>query len=134
MQRDPRGPPGEGGREDGPTAPQQTAQVRDSMRLNEVISCWDGKSHIRHSRVSLKCTTIETLWLDRKRFLCFLDSINPALHSRLIVDANIADYMTAKNDVVITYKDMNHTNSFGLIRGLQFASFITQVCPRLESE
>ncbi|KAH3880734.1 hypothetical protein DPMN_004656 [Dreissena polymorpha] len=43
---------------------------------------------------------------------------------RLIVDHNIADYMTAKNDVVINYKDMNHTN--GTIRGLQFASFITQ--------
>ncbi|KAF7255034.1 hypothetical protein EG68_08398 [Paragonimus skrjabini miyazakii] len=45
---------------------------------------------------------------------------------RLIVDHNIADYMTAKNNVVINYKDMNHTNSYGIIRGLQFASFITQ--------
>lgn len=34
--------------------------------------------------------------------------------------------MTAKNNVVINYKDMNHTNSYGIIRGLQFASFITQ--------
>ena len=34
--------------------------------------------------------------------------------------------MTAKNNVVINYKDMNHTNSFGIIRGLQFASFIVQ--------
>lgn len=32
---------------------------------------------------------------------------------RLIVDHNIADYMTAKNNVVINYKDMNHTNSYG---------------------
>ncbi|MCP9259169.1 Pre-mRNA-processing-splicing factor 8 [Dirofilaria immitis] len=45
---------------------------------------------------------------------------------RLIVDHNIADYMTAKNNVLINYKDMNHTNSFGIIRGLQFASFIVQ--------
>ena len=45
---------------------------------------------------------------------------------RLIVDHNIADYITAKNNVVISYKDMNHTNSYGLIRGLQFASFVTQ--------
>ncbi|KAJ8952187.1 hypothetical protein NQ318_022637 [Aromia moschata] len=36
---------------------------------------------------------------------------------RLIVDHNIADYMTAKNNVVINYKDMNHTNSYGIIRG-----------------
>lgn len=45
---------------------------------------------------------------------------------RLIVDHNIADYMTAKNNIVVNYKDMNHTNSYGIIRGLQFASFITQ--------
>jgi len=45
---------------------------------------------------------------------------------RLILDHNIADYMTAKNNVVINYKDMNHTNSYGLIRGLQFATFIFQ--------
>ncbi|KAJ8731216.1 hypothetical protein PYW07_004380 [Mythimna separata] len=45
---------------------------------------------------------------------------------RLIVDHNIADYMTAKNNVIINYKDMNHTNSYGIIRGLQFASFIVQ--------
>ncbi|CAM9141797.1 unnamed protein product [Lampetra planeri] len=45
---------------------------------------------------------------------------------RLIVDHNIADYMTAQNNVVINYKDMNHTNSYGIIRGLQFASFIVQ--------
>lgn len=34
--------------------------------------------------------------------------------------------MTAKNNVLINYKDMNHTNSFGIIRGLQFASFVVQ--------
>ena len=45
---------------------------------------------------------------------------------RLILDHNIADYMTAKNNVVIAYKDMAHTNAYGLIRGLQFASFVVQ--------
>uniref|UniRef100_A0A1I8B273 RRM_4 domain-containing protein n=1 Tax=Meloidogyne hapla TaxID=6305 RepID=A0A1I8B273_MELHA len=45
---------------------------------------------------------------------------------RLIVDHSIADYMTAKNNVTVNYKDINHTNSFGIIRGLQFASFIVQ--------
>ncbi|EGG17135.1 pre-mRNA processing factor 8 [Cavenderia fasciculata] len=45
---------------------------------------------------------------------------------RLIVDQNLADYMSGKNNVVIAFKDMNHTNNFGLIRGLQFASFIVQ--------
>ena len=45
---------------------------------------------------------------------------------RLILDHNIADYMTAKNNVNITFKDMNHTNSYGVVRGLQFASFMMQ--------
>ncbi|KAL8155657.1 hypothetical protein AgCh_000888 [Apium graveolens] len=45
---------------------------------------------------------------------------------RLILDHNIADYITAKNNVVLSYKDMNHTNSYGLICGLQFASFVAQ--------
>eukprot|EP01116_Phalansterium_solitarium_P013287 TRINITY_DN3060_c0_g1_i1.p1 TRINITY_DN3060_c0_g1~~TRINITY_DN3060_c0_g1_i1.p1 ORF type:complete len:1968 (+),score=834.25 TRINITY_DN3060_c0_g1_i1:213-6116(+) len=45
---------------------------------------------------------------------------------RLIIDHNIADYMTGKNNIVVNFKDMNHTNSYGLIRGLQFASFIVQ--------
>mmetsp|Transcript_39302 Transcript_39302/g.60007 ORF Transcript_39302/g.60007 Transcript_39302/m.60007 type:complete len:337 (+) Transcript_39302:897-1907(+) len=34
--------------------------------------------------------------------------------------------MTTKNNVVIHYKDMSHTNSYGLIRGLQFSSFVFQ--------
>ncbi|KAI8916915.1 splicing factor Prp8 [Powellomyces hirtus] len=45
---------------------------------------------------------------------------------RLIVDHNIADYMTAKNNIALSYKDMNHVNAYGLIRGLQFGSFIFQ--------
>lgn len=45
---------------------------------------------------------------------------------RLIMDHNLADYMTAKNNVVISYKDMQHTNAYGLVRGLQFASFTHQ--------
>jgi len=45
---------------------------------------------------------------------------------RLIVDHNIADHMTAKNNVSVTFKDMMHMNSYGLIRGLQFASFVFQ--------
>ncbi|KAF5094028.1 hypothetical protein D0Z03_002214 [Geotrichum reessii] len=45
---------------------------------------------------------------------------------RLIVDSNIADYVTAKNNVNLSYKDMNHVNQYGLIRGLQFSSFVMQ--------
>ena len=45
---------------------------------------------------------------------------------RLIMDHNIADYITTKNNVEISFKDMSHINSYGLIRGLQFASFVYQ--------
>lgn len=45
---------------------------------------------------------------------------------RLVVDPNIADYITSKNNVSINYKDMSHINQFGIIKGLQFASFIYQ--------
>lgn len=45
---------------------------------------------------------------------------------RLIMDHNLADYCTSKNNIVLTYKDMTHVNAYGLIRGLQFSSFIFQ--------
>ena len=45
---------------------------------------------------------------------------------RLIMDHNLADYITAKNNISIVWKDMAHVNSYGLIRGLQFSSFVFQ--------
>merc|ERR1719247_1214079 len=42
------------------------------------------------------------------------------------MDHNMADYINGKNNVQISYKDMTHTNSYGIIRGLQFSSFVTQ--------
>ncbi|KAB5570869.1 pre-mRNA processing splicing factor 8 [Coniochaeta sp. 2T2.1] len=45
---------------------------------------------------------------------------------RLIMDHNLADYITAKNNVSLTYKDMSHVNSYGMIRGLQFSAFVFQ--------
>jgi len=45
---------------------------------------------------------------------------------KLVVDHNIAEYLSGKNNVVLAFKDMMHTNNFGLIRGLCFASFIFQ--------
>ena len=44
--------------------------------------------------------------------------LNHLLH--LIMDHNLVDYITAKNNTVLTYKDMAHTNTYGLICGLQF--------------
>ncbi|KAJ7059822.1 U5-snRNA binding site 2 of PrP8-domain-containing protein [Mycena amicta] len=53
-----------------------------------------------------------------------LTLLNRLLHS--ILNHNLADYIMAKNNTVLTYKDMAHTNTFGLIRGLQFSAFVFQ--------
>lgn len=45
---------------------------------------------------------------------------------RLIVDANIADYITAKMNVVLAFKDMSMINRYGVLRGIQFAPFVIQ--------
>lgn len=45
---------------------------------------------------------------------------------RLIMDHNLADYITSKNNVQLNYKDMNHVNAYGMIRGLQFSGFVFQ--------
>jgi pre-mRNA-processing factor 8 len=71
----------------------------------------------------------ESVVLMQTKYEKFYEKIDLTLLNRLlrlIVDHNIADYMTAKNNVSISFKDMMHTNSYGLIRGLQFSSFIVQ--------
>ncbi len=45
---------------------------------------------------------------------------------RLILDHNLADYITAKNNTVLTYEDRAHTNAYGMIHGLQYSAFIFQ--------
>ncbi|KAG9091169.1 pre-mRNA-splicing factor 8 [Ceratobasidium sp. 370] len=50
--------------------------------------------------------------------------LNHLLH--LILDHNLVDYIMAKNNTVLTYKDMACTNAFGLICGLQFSAFVFQ--------
>lgn len=47
---------------------------------------------------------------------------------RLIVDPTLADYMTSKNNSNIMFKDMSYINKRGLLKGLQFANFIYQLC------
>ena len=83
--------------------------------INNLTDVWDVSEN---QCVVLMQTKFEKLY--DKLDLTFLNKL-----LRLIVDHNLADYMTTKNNVVISFKDMSHTNSYGLIRGLQFASFIT---------
>lgn len=37
---------------------------------------------------------------------------------RLIMDSNLADYITSRYNTVVNYKDMKVTNSFGILEGL----------------
>ncbi|KAK2962369.1 putative Pre-mRNA-processing-splicing factor 8 [Blattamonas nauphoetae] len=53
-----------------------------------------------------------------------LTMLRSLLH--LIMDFNLADYMIAKNNVNISFKDMSHVNRYGLVRGLQFSPFVVQ--------
>lgn len=71
-----------------------------------------------------ECVVLMQTKLDRLAEKCDLTLLNRLL--RLIVDHNLADYMTSKCNVTVNFKDMMHSNSYGLIRGLQFASFVFQ--------
>ena len=84
--------------------------------INNLTNIWDTSEG--------ECTVMMETTLNK-----MYEKIDLTLLSRLmqlIVDHNIADYCVSKSNVILNYKDMNHTNSYGLIRGLQFASFITQ--------
>ncbi|KAI6213256.1 WD repeat-containing protein 48-like protein [Aphelenchoides besseyi] len=84
--------------------------------INNLQNVWETKEG--------ECNVLMESKLDKIYEKMDLTLLNQLL--RLIVDHNIADYISAKNNVTINYKDMNHINSFGIIRGLQFASFLTQ--------
>ena len=84
--------------------------------INNLTDVWDVKDN--------ECVVLLQTQFEKVYEKMDLKLLNRLL--RLIVDHNLADYMTTKNNIVIQYKDMSHTNSYGLIRGLQFASFIFQ--------
>jgi pre-mRNA-processing factor 8 len=71
-----------------------------------------------------ECVVLLQSKLEKLYEKCDLTLLNRLL--RLIVDHNLADYMTSKNNISIAFKDMSHVNSYGLVRGLQFTSFIVQ--------
>lgn len=82
--------------------------------INNLVDVWDTEEGQCNVMMETKLSKFY-----EKMDLTFLNRL-----LRLILDHNLADYMTAKNNIVINFKDMNHTNAYGLIRGLQFASFI----------
>lgn len=84
--------------------------------INNLTDVWDTENG--ECLVAVQCT-LERVY-EKMDFLVF----NRLL--RLIMDHNIADYITARNNVSLTFKDMDHVNSYGLIRGLQFSAFVFQ--------
>ncbi|CAK8993265.1 Pre-mRNA-processing-splicing factor 8 (Splicing factor Prp8) [Durusdinium trenchii] len=84
--------------------------------VNNLEGVWDTANG--------ECNVMVETKLDKVYDKIDLTLLNRLL--RLVMDHNIADYITAKNNVVLNFKDMSHTNSYGLIRGLNFASFVFQ--------
>jgi pre-mRNA-processing factor 8 len=84
--------------------------------VNNVSDVWDTSAG--------QCVVLLQSRLEKVHEKVDLTLLNRLL--RLIVDHNIADYMSGKNNVSIAFKDMMHTNSYGLIRGVSFAAFIAQ--------
>ena len=82
--------------------------------INNLHDIWDVSQG--------QCTVLLQTKLEKVYEKIDLTLLNRLL--RLIVDHNLADYMSSKNNIIISYKDMSHTNSYGFIRGLQFGSFV----------
>lgn len=84
--------------------------------INNLTDVWDVSDG--------ECVVLMQTKLEKVYEKVDVTLLNPLL--KLIMDHNIADYVTSKNNVVIAFKDMMHTNSYGLIRGLQFSGFVFQ--------
>ncbi|KAI6119735.1 RNA recognition motif of the spliceosomal PrP8-domain-containing protein [Pisolithus croceorrhizus] len=57
------------------------------------------------------------------------EKINPALLNHLlhlIMNHRLVDYSMTKSNTILTYKDMAHMNTYGLIHGLQLLAFVFQ--------
>lgn len=84
--------------------------------INNLTDVWDTSEG--------ECLVMMQTVLSRMYEKVDLTLLNRLL--RLILDHNLADYITAKNNMTLTFKDMTHINAYGLIRGLQFSSFVVQ--------
>ncbi|OAQ97547.1 hypothetical protein LLEC1_01124 [Akanthomyces lecanii] len=84
--------------------------------INNLSGVWESESGECNVMIETELSKVY-----EKMELTLLNSL-----LRLIMDHNLADYITSKNNVQLTYKDMNHVNSYGMIRGLQFSAFVFQ--------
>lgn len=85
-------------------------------RINGLVGAWDTDDN-------------QTMVIVETQLQKFYEQIDLTFLNymlRLVVDHNLADYMTSKNNVKLSFKDMSFLNSVGLIHGLMFTSFIAQ--------
>ena len=84
--------------------------------VNNVSDVWDvkrGQSTVMlEANLSEFCEKVDFTLLNRLL--------------RLIIDPNMADYITSKNNVIINFKDMSYINKYGLLKAHQFSSFVYQ--------
>lgn len=84
--------------------------------INNLQNVWETKDG--------ECDVMMETTLSRVYEKIDLTLLNRLL--RLIMDHNLADYITSKNNITIVWKDMSHVNQYGLVRGLQFSAFVFQ--------
>ncbi|OHT05186.1 Pre-mRNA-processing-splicing factor 8 [Tritrichomonas foetus] len=94
--------------------PPQVLIYKWCQAINNLTQAWNTEEG--------QCTVMLEMTLENFYEKADLTFLNYLL--RLVVDYNLADYMTAKNNVKLYFKDMSLVNSYGLIHGLQFTSFI----------
>ena len=84
--------------------------------INNLSGVWDTGDG--------ECVVLLKTKFDRMYEKVDLTLLNKLL--RLVMDHSLADYCTGKNNVVLAFKDMSHVNAYGIIRGIQYATFIVQ--------
>ena len=71
--------------------------------------------------VAMLQTTIGRQFFDKVDFKLFRKILE------LIMDKTLVDYIMARHNVTLQFRDMSHTHGFGLLRGFQFSAFLAQV-------
>ncbi|KAJ7591883.1 putative pre-mRNA splicing factor prp8 [Mycena floridula] len=95
-----------------PAARHRASSMTGLQGINNLTDIWETSEG--------KCNVLMETVLSKVYEKINLTLLNCLL--RPILDHNLVDYITAKNNTVLTYKDMAHMNVYGLIRGLQFSA------------
>nr|UXY87508.1 splicing factor Prp8 [Cryptomonas sp.] len=87
-------------------------------------------SHIGKSLAFLEKTSGGNFFLVNAQCVNVWENIDLFFLKKLLVgilDKNITNYIIAKNNANLFYKDMIYTNCVGIVRGLRFSGFLLQI-------